>query len=81
MWEIIRYSDEKKQEMIEMTKEYYGADNDISDPIFVEHQYFSNPEGNAYIDFAYDFENNRMAGQYMVIPREFLVNGKKVIVK
>lgn len=78
MWNIVNYEDEKRDEMIEMTIEHYGLENDISNETFVEHQYFKNPEGNAYIKIAYDFEKERMAGQYMVIPRYFKVNGESV---
>lgn len=78
MWKIIKYQENKKNEMIDMTVEYYGKKNDISDEKFIEHQYFKNPEGNAYIDFAYDFENMQMAGQYMVIPRMFYINSNVI---
>lgn len=77
MWEIINFEKEYFNEMIEMTKEYYGSDNDISNSDFVVHEYFNNPEGDAFVKFAYDFENRKMAGQYIVLPKEFLINGKK----
>lgn len=77
MWKIISYSDKYLTEMLQMTKEYYGEENDISNEDFVRHEYFSNPMGSAYIKLAYDTENSKMAGQYIVLPRDYSVNGKK----
>ena len=68
MWESIAYTSDKLQEMLEMTEEYYGPDNDISRREFIEHEYFENIAGNAYIKLAYDSEKSRLAGQYVVIP-------------
>lgn len=34
MWKSIEYSKEKLNEIIEMTVEYYGKDNDISQKAF-----------------------------------------------
>lgn len=74
MWESIIYTADKLQEMLEMTEEYYGADNDISKKEFIEHQYFANTAGNACIKLAYDSEKNMLAGQYVVIPVNIKVN-------
>lgn len=78
MWEIIDYKQEYMPEMLEMTVENYGTKNDISNSAFIEHEYFSNPDGNAVVKLAYDYENNRLAGQYIVIPRTFSVDGETV---
>lgn len=78
MWEIIDYKQEYCKEMIEMTVEYYGLQNDISNHDFIEHEYFSNPDGDAFIKLAFDREKNRLAGQYIVIPRNYSVNGSSV---
>ena len=57
MWKSIEYSKEKLNEIIEMTVEYYGEDNDISQKAFLEHEYFENGAGEAFIKLAYDEEN------------------------
>ena len=76
--------DEEKylQEMINMTYKYYG-DNDISDIDFVRHQYFDNPKGKAFITLAQEENNQRIVGQYVVLPMEIRINRenqKKLIV-
>lgn len=76
MWKIIDYSKEYFSEMIEMTTENYGKNNDISNNDFIEHEYFSDPAGDAYVKYAYDFEKSTMAGQYIVLPRDYCINGK-----
>lgn len=76
MWKSIIYTADKLQEMLEMTEEYYGADNDISKREFVEHEYFANNAGNACIKLAYDGEKNVLAGQYVVIPVKIKVDSK-----
>lgn len=78
MWEIKNYEQNYFQDMMEMTREYYGAENDISDSGFIKHEYFSNPAGDAFIKLAFDDEKQRLAGQYIVIPREYMVIGNKV---
>ncbi len=78
MWEIVDYSQKYLQEMLEMTIENYGIQNDISNATFIKHQYFSNPDGEAFIKLALDTENNRLAGQYIVVPRKFFINGRNV---
>lgn len=75
MWEIIDYKKEYMQEMLEMTIENYGTGNHICSREFIEHEYFSNPDGNAVIKLAYDYGRKRLAGQYIVIPRTFSVSG------
>lgn len=74
MWESITYTTDKLQEMLEMTEEYYGADNDISKRKFIEHEYFANTAGNACIKLAYDSEKKILAGQYVVIPVKIKTN-------
>lgn len=73
MWETIEYTAERLQEMVDMTIEYYGKDNDISDTDFLKHEYFDNVSGEAFIKLAYDNENKVLAGQYIVIPARIKV--------
>lgn len=54
MWEHIPYAQEHFNEMLAMTQEYYGIENDISQRDFVVHEYFENPAGGALIDLAWD---------------------------
>lgn len=75
MWDIVEFEEEHFREMLDMTIEYYGENNDISNEGFVRHEYFNNPYGNAFIKLAYDHENKCLAGQYIVIPRDILING------
>lgn len=75
MWKIIDYLTKYFDEMLNMTIEYYGSDNDISNKEFIKHEYFENPFGDAFVKIAYDFENDKMAGQYIVLPRDYLING------
>lgn len=73
MWKSINYSDNMLTEMLEMTVENYGKDNDISKKDFIQHEYFKNPCGKAYIKLAYDQENNVLAGQYIVLPMKIKI--------
>lgn len=77
MWKTINYAPEYLPEMLEMAKEHYGSENDIASSRFITYQYFKNPEGNAFIDLAWDEENEKLAGQYVVWPMKFTVNGMK----
>lgn len=74
MWNTIEYSKNMLSEIIDMTIENYGENNDISKKEFIEHEYFENPEGDAYIKLAYDNTNNVLAGQYVVIPMKIKIN-------
>lgn len=76
MWKPITYSNEHLLEMLKMTRENYGADNDITKRDFIEHQYFENPAGDAVIDLAWDDHKQQLAGQYVVWPMRFWVQNK-----
>lgn len=75
MWNSINFQKKYFDDMIKMTIEYYGEENDISNFDFINHEYFNNPDGKAYIRLANDEQNNMLAGQYIVIPRSFLIDG------
>lgn len=77
MWESIEYAENILDEIMDMTIENYGRDNDISKKNFITHEYFQNPAGNAYIKLAYDKENSVLAGQYVVIPMKMKVIDKE----
>lgn len=78
MWEVKHYTDLYLDEMIEMTIEYYGKDNDISNKDFIIHEYFANPIGDAIIELAYDEEHMTIAGQYVITPQLFKVGNDNV---
>ena len=78
MWKAITYTPERLSEMLEMAQEYYGSENDIANREFILHQYFGNPQGDAFIDLAWDEENSKLAGQYVVWPMKFRVMGKEI---
>lgn len=74
MWQSIEYKDDMLEEIINMTVEEYGPENDISQKEFIEHEYFQNPMGHAYMKLAFDEENDVLAGQYIVIPMKVKVD-------
>lgn len=74
MWEPITYSPEYLEDILEMTRENYGPDNNIAQKDFIEHQYFQNPAGDAVIDLALDREKKCLAGQYTVCPMRFWID-------
>ena len=73
LWNTINYEEKYLQEMIDMTYKYYG-DNDISNIDFVRHQYFDNPKGQAFITLAQEENNQKIVGQYVVLPMEIRIN-------
>lgn len=76
MWEPRTYDSGRFDDIIEMSVENYGTENDICDPEFLRHQYFENPAGDALIELAVDPENDVLAGQYVVQPAKLRIFGK-----
>ena len=76
MWEPRTYDPSRFDDILEMSIENYGRENDICDPAFLKHQYFDNPAGEALIELAVDPENNVLAGQYVVQPARLRVFGE-----
>lgn len=76
MWKTIEYTGDIMPEILDMTIEYYGKDNDISKCEFIEHEYFGNLAGKAVIKLAYDEEKQVLAGQYIVIPMRVKIGDK-----
>ncbi len=79
MWKVKAYSSEYFEEMLEMAQEQYGAENDIANADFLQHQYFQNPAGGALIDLAWDDESGTLAGQYIIWPMRMKIFGKQYI--
>lgn len=77
MWKSINYSEEKLQEMVNMTIDNYGESESISHIEFVIHEYFKNPSGNAIVKLAYDEDNKVLAGQYVINPHKFYCFGQE----
>ena len=63
--------------MIKLSEDNYGLNSGMSSKELIIYQYFDNPCGEAYIDVAVDKDNGKLAEQYIVIPTEFYVGGKK----
>ena len=62
MWSHQTFSANNLSAILQMTREQYGPDNDISNEDFLRHQYFENPAGDALIDLAVDVEGGALAG-------------------
>ena len=77
MWEPRTYDSSRFDDMIDMSLEYFGPDNDVCNVDFAKHQYFRNPSGDALIELAVDPENEVLAGQYVVQPQRFRCFGKE----
>lgn len=78
MWKPVPYSDEYLKQIIEMTREYYGEENDIANEDYICYEYFNNVNGDVLMRLALDEENGVIAGQYAVIPMKMKVNRKIV---
>lgn len=78
MWKPIPYKEEYLKQIIEMTKEYYGEENDIANEDYISYEYFKNTNGNALMRIALDEEKNIVAGQYVAIPMKMKVNEKNI---
>lgn len=77
MWEPKTYDPSRFDDMIEMSLEYFGPDNDVCNVEFAKHQYFRNPSGDALIELAVDPDNGMLAGQYVVQPQRFRCFGQE----
>lgn len=62
MWKAIEYDNRYLGEMLQMTVEQYGSENDIADQNFLMHEYFENPAGDAVISLAWDDTKMKIAG-------------------
>lgn len=78
MWKYAMYAEKYMQEILAMTIENYGTENDISHEDFLRHEYFENPAGDALISLAVDEKSGRLAGQYLIWPMRFSVHGETV---
>ena len=76
MWEARTYDSSRFDDMIDMSLEYFGPENDVCNVEFARHQYFRNPAGDALIELAVDPENEMLAGQYVVQPQKFRYFGE-----
>lgn len=78
MWKPVPYSEEYLKQIIEMTRECYGEENDIANEDYISYEYFNNINGNVLMRIALDEEKGVVAGQYSVIPMKMKVNKKSV---
>jgi len=74
MWTHIDFSPEYTSEILQMYREYYGSDNEITRQKFFQHQYFENPAGDAILNLAVDEKMQTVAGQYAICPMRFLLD-------
>ena len=78
MWESKTYDNSLFGEMLDMSLEHFGPNNDVCNVEFAKHQYFCNPSGDALIELAIDSENEMLAGQYVVQPQRFRCFGQDI---
>lgn len=64
------------KELVELAKSYYDSGEIISED-YLEWQYCNNPAGLPFFSLAYD--DKKVVGQYLVIPMNYVLNGKKVL--
>ena len=77
MWDVKEYEDKDFDELIELHNDNYG-DVCISNEKFLNWQYNSNPSGKAVIKLAVDNKNNKIAGEYVVIPMKLKVESNVI---
>lgn len=73
MWISKEFNKEDFNSLLELCYEYYGK-NDITDKEFVQHEYFKNFAGTAYIDLAIDRQTKEIVGQYVAIPKKINID-------
>lgn len=78
MWESIRFSDKYYDDIVNMSIENFGTENDICHKNFLNYQYFDNPAGKAIIELAVDPKKKVLAGQYVITPAKFRCFGRNV---
>jgi hypothetical protein len=66
-FEIKKYLSEDLHELINLAKTYY-KDNDMTNSLYLNWQYFNNPNGSPYLFIGKKYSSNEIAGQYLVIP-------------
>jgi len=67
------------ERMAELGRSYYGTENDVSDPTYLNWLYLGNPLGKAIISLAYDEGYNQLVGQFARVPLKFLVSGNEIL--
>lgn len=72
---IEKHNCENIEELINLAKTNYD-EGDIINKSYIEWQYLENPYGKPYIFVAREEENQEVAGQYLVIPQQYYVDGK-----
>lgn len=76
MWSHKDFSPGYTDKILQMYQEHYGCENEITKQEFFRHQYFENPAGDALIHLAVDEKTQTLAGQYVICPMRFLLNGQ-----
>lgn len=68
MWKIVNMEGDYIEAVADAAREYYGSENDIADPKYLEYEYYKNPMGKVRMKLAWDEDNVEVAGQYAAIP-------------
>lgn len=73
MWISKEFEKQDFNNLLKLCYEYYG-ENDITNAKFINHEYFENFAGDAYIDLALDEHGKEIVGQYVAIPKQIRIN-------
>jgi hypothetical protein len=63
------------KELADLSETHYPG-REVSNPVYLDWEYFRNPFGDAIITVAED--GGKPVSQYIVLPREYVINGNKV---
>lgn len=76
-FKIIKNDCTNLSELIDLAKTYYKT-GDIINKEYLEWQYLKNPNGKPFLLVSYEMNANEIAGQYLVIPINYLIMGKRI---
>ena len=69
MWKQVEVVDDTfLPDIVRLTTEYYGSQNDISRKKYLQHEYFCNPAGRVILQIAYDEDEGAVVGQVAAVP-------------
>ena len=69
-------TEEEKQEILELTKNTFASNTEISNPAYFDWQYRYNPNGKAIVPLARDDSTNQIIGTNTIVPLKLLVDGE-----
>ena len=77
-WGLLDYSEQYLADIILLTKDNYG-EIEIANKDYLLWQYVCNPHGQAVISLAKSSLDDKVVGQYIVIPMSVIANGQEVL--